>query len=72
MEELAKILKEQREAAGLRQVDLAEQSGVSLRTIQGWERGKVSDFARFVAVLSALGYDVRPFAPLGKGRPRKE
>jgi len=59
MSETAKNLKSRREKLGMSQAELAEKSGVSLRTIQGWERGKTSDLERFAAVLEALG--CKPF-----------
>lgn len=66
-----------REGAGLTQAELAEKSGVSLRTIQGWEQGyRCPVSADFFRLAAALGVSADRFAeafadvPAVK-RPRK-
>ena len=59
----ADVLKGLRAKAGLSQSKLAERSGVSVRTIQGWERGGRSPVSTdFFKLAAALGTDCRAFA----------
>lgn len=59
----ATALKRLREAAGLTQAGLAEQAGLSLRTIQGWEQGRRSPVSPdFFQLARALGVTCESFA----------
>ena len=80
--QFAEKLHSLRDRAGLTQARLAELSGVSLRTIQGWEQGyRCPVSPDFFKLVKALGVSADVFADLegadetsqGKprGRPRK-
>jgi transcriptional regulator with XRE-family HTH domain len=57
------ILKRLRERAALTQAALAEKSGVSLRTIQGWEQDyRCPVSASFFTLVKALGVSADAFA----------
>ena len=78
---LEKRVKELRNRKGMSQELLAEKSGLSLRTIQRIENGKITDLLRDVIVMGtapkffesidACGNDftVRPITNCGKGDP---
>lgn len=59
---LGEWLAHQREAAGLTQAQLAQNAGVSARTVQRWESGKHAP-ADVIRVLTALGVRLDPPAP---------
>ncbi len=78
------VLRRLRESAGMTQADLAQKTGLSLRTIQSWEQGRRSPVSPdFFKVVAALGVDCTAFAdpkvkppaptvPKPRGRPRKD
>lgn len=49
---LAKRIRDKRDRANLTQKELADELGVSIRTLQGWEAGTVVPRARHRRVLS--------------------
>lgn len=70
--EFGQMLKQLREGRGLTQVALAEKSGISLRTIQGWEQGKRSPVSPlFFRLISALGVPAEAFAGVASETTRK-
>lgn len=54
LKEMGTRVKRLRLASGLTQVDLAGQSGISVRTITNLESGKDVAFSSFIAVIRAL------------------
>lgn len=55
-----KQIRDLREAAGLTQMDLAVELGVTIATIYNWERGTSEPFARHLLKLARL-FNVSPF-----------
>jgi transcriptional regulator with XRE-family HTH domain len=59
----SETLRQLRETAGLTQVQLAQRSGVPLRTIQGWEQGyRCPVSSDFFKLVRALGVPADAFA----------
>jgi transcriptional regulator with XRE-family HTH domain len=55
-----KQIRDLREAAGMTQMDLAVQMGVTIATVSNWERGTSEPFARHLLKLARL-FNVSPF-----------
>jgi y4mF family transcriptional regulator len=70
--EIGKIVREERKHLGLRQDALAAASGVRLRSIVEFERGKpTAQIGKVIAVLAALGWHLqirRPGAEMIAGQ----
>ncbi|MBY0527351.1 MAG: helix-turn-helix domain-containing protein [Gemmataceae bacterium] len=65
------LLKQVRAETGVTQAELAERSGVSLRTIQGWEAGGRSPVSPdFFKVAGALGVEAGRFATVEARQPK--
>ena len=63
--EFGTMLKQLRERKGLTQAALAQRSGLSLRTIQGWEQGRRQPVsADFFRLTKALGVSADEFGGL--------
>jgi transcriptional regulator with XRE-family HTH domain len=62
-------LREARERAGMTQAALAERTGISIRTIQGWEQGQRSPVSPdFFRLVNALNVSADTFAVIVEGK----
>jgi transcriptional regulator with XRE-family HTH domain len=55
MADLGQVLREERERRGLKQQQVANRIGVSLRAVNGWENGATIPASRVPAIERALG-----------------
>lgn len=61
LQQLGTEIAERRRQLGLKQIDVAQQSGVTAESLSRFERGRLPEFGsrKLIAVLAAVGMEIR-------------